>query len=45
MTGIKRKLEEGGERLWSNDEAASTNVALTRPSHDAWGIGKVSSGW
>lgn len=39
--GLRRKLEEGGPGLWAEEEAARSNVSLTRPSHDAWGIKKV----
>lgn len=42
VSGIKRKLELGGDRIWGDDEARTSNVAITRPSHDAWGIRKVS---
>jgi hypothetical protein len=41
VAGLKRKLEAGGSALWAEEEAARSNVALTRPSHDAWGIKKV----
>lgn len=41
VAGLKRKLEQGGPALWADEEAARSNVALTRPSHDAWGIKKV----
>jgi hypothetical protein len=41
VSGIKELLVSGGDRIWSDEEAAATNVALTRPSHDAWGIRKV----
>jgi hypothetical protein len=41
VDGFKEKLEAEKDTCWSAEEARKTNVALTRPSHDAWGIGKV----
>ena len=38
---LQKKLMEGGERIWSNKLAAETNVAITRPAHDSWGIRKI----
>ena len=46
----RRKRPSGGgnkrgapllSNLWDERNAASTNVKITRPSHDAWGIRKV----
>ena len=41
MSGFKRKLAEDGNSAWADEEARKSNVGLTRPSHDAWGIKKV----
>ena len=41
VSGIKRKLVEGGEDIWSDKLASETNVAVTRPAHDAWEIRKI----
>jgi len=43
VTGIQKKLKNGGDKLWDTNEAKTKNVDLHRPSHDAWGIKKVSS--
>lgn len=34
-------IEKGGESLWDEEEHGRTNVKLTRPSHDKWGVRKV----
>ena len=39
---IQRLLLELGEAAWSEDYAKAENVCLERPSHDAWGIGKLA---
>ncbi|KAM3571679.1 hypothetical protein VYU27_006288 [Nannochloropsis oceanica] len=41
VAGLKRKLAEGGPKLWQEEEARKSNVGVIRPSHDAWGIGKI----
>ncbi len=41
VAGLKRKLAEGGPKLWQEEEARKSNVGVIRPSHDAWGIDKI----
>lgn len=41
VSGLKRKLDQGGDAIWRDEEAEKSNVGLIRPSHDAWGIKKV----
>jgi hypothetical protein len=35
------KLAKEGEAAWDEEEHARTNVRLTRPAHDTWGVRKV----
>lgn len=39
-TSIK-KVSYSPTNLWDPAHAAAANVCVTRPSHDAWGIGKI----
>jgi hypothetical protein len=37
----KSKLSASSTSLWNEKNAATNNVSITRPSHDAWGIKKI----
>jgi len=41
VSAFKAKLRALPAEAWEDEKAAESNVRLTRPAHDAWGIKKV----
>nr|QID90271.1 sulfotransferase [Saccharina japonica] len=38
---LQHLLSSKGDAVWTDEEHARSNVKLTRPAHDRWGIGKI----
>ncbi|CAN0112648.1 unnamed protein product, partial [Ectocarpus sp. 8 AP-2014] len=38
---LKRLLSSRGASVWTDEEHDRTNVKMTRPAHDKWGISKI----